>query len=178
MLINEKTYKNMPNELKKFFIQLPNKSKEEVLEVFARAGESKSSNNNSLALKAEGHENWSCFGKFGNSIRKGHSDQGTPARFFYCPKASKSERNMGCESLPKGNNHSTVKPLALMEYLVKLISPENSIVLDPFLGSGTTGISCVNLNRNYIGIDKEQEYIEIAEARIKEAELRISEKLF
>ena len=65
------------------------------------------------------------------------------------------------------NFHPTVKSLKLMEYLVKLVSREGATVLDPFLGSGTTGIACAKLNRRFIGIEKEEEYIKIAEARIK-----------
>ena len=67
------------------------------------------------------------------------------------------------------NNHPTVKPIKLMEYLVKLVSKEGATILDCFMGSGTTGIACVRLNRNFIGIEKEEEYIKIAEARIKNA---------
>ena len=68
-----------------------------------------------------------------------------------------------------GNNHPTVKPIALMEYLIKLVSRKGAVILDPFGGSGTTGIACVNLNREYILIEKEEEYCKIAEARIKKA---------
>ena len=65
------------------------------------------------------------------------------------------------------NNHPTVKPIKLMEYLVKLVSKESVTILDPFLGSGTTAIACLKLNRKFIGIEKEKEYIKIAKARIK-----------
>ncbi|MCH7534166.1 MAG: site-specific DNA-methyltransferase [Bacteroidetes bacterium] len=65
------------------------------------------------------------------------------------------------------NNHPTVKPIKLMEYLIKLVSREGSTVLDPFLGSGTTAIACIKLNRKFIGIEKEEEYIKIARARIR-----------
>jgi len=65
------------------------------------------------------------------------------------------------------NNHPTVKPIALMEYLVKLVSREGSVVLDPFAGSGSTLIACKKLGRNYIGIELESDYVKIAEARIK-----------
>ena len=111
------------------------------------------------------------------------------ARFFYCAKASKSERNIGCEGLEEKqyshdgrekpienayqrndsvpqNHHPTVKPLNLMEYLVKLVSREGHTVLDPFAGSGTTLMACKKLKRNYIGIEREEEYIKIAECRI------------
>lgn len=65
------------------------------------------------------------------------------------------------------NNHPTVKPIALMQYLIKLVSREGSTVLDPFMGSGTTGIACKKLNREFIGIEKDPEYFKIAQARIK-----------
>lgn len=114
---------------------------------------------------------------------------GEPSRFFYVAKASKSERNFGCDEIENSttddgrevvsdrphqrgatqrkNNHPTVKPIKLMEYLIKLVSKENSIILDPFLGSGTTAIACIKTNRQFIGIEKEADYIKIAEARIK-----------
>ena len=65
-----------------------------------------------------------------------------------------------------GNFHCTLKPIALMEYLVKLITREGQTVLDPFAGSGTTGIACKNLNRNAILIEREAEYVEIAKCRM------------
>ena len=64
------------------------------------------------------------------------------------------------------NNHPTVKPIALMEYLIKLVSREGHTILDPFMGSGSTGIACKKLNRHFIGIEREPEYLKIAEARI------------
>ncbi len=126
----------------------------------------------------------------------GFNDKGGASRFFYCAKASKSERNFGCEEFEdkqkcpmskesrigecinasKGmerfetickNNHPTVKPIKLMEYLIKLVSKENAVILDPFLGSGTTAIACLKTNRKFIGIEKESDYVKIAEARIK-----------
>lgn len=89
----------------------------------------------------------------------GFGDSGSAARFFYCAKASKRERG-------EGNNHPTIKPIALMEYLVKLASRPDAVVLDPFMGSGTTGIACANLGRKFIGIEREPDYFRIAEARI------------
>lgn len=89
-----------------------------------------------------------------------YGDQGSAARFFYCAKASKSERG-------EGNNHPTVKPLKLMQYLVKLVTAPGGTVLDPFAGSGTTGIACVNNDFDFIGIEIDRDYIEIARSRIK-----------
>jgi len=84
-------------------------------------------------------------------------------RFFYCAKASKKDRG-------EGNHHPTVKPTALMEWLVKLVTPEGGVVLDPFMGSGTTGVACANLNRRFVGIEREWQYMEIAGPRIADRE--------
>ena len=97
------------------------------------------------------------------------NDSGSAARFFYCAKASRSERNAGLEN----NGHPTVKPIALMRYLVRLTkTPTGGVVLDPFMGSGTTGIACVLEGREFIGIEREPEYVAIAERRIQEAQLQ------
>ncbi len=122
-------------------------------------------------------------------------DSGSAARFFYCAKASKKERNAGLEGFeersqgcygkyagdgrgrqtehtPTQNHHPTVKPLALMEYLCKLtMTPTGGTVLDPFMGSGSTGVACANVGRRFIGIenDTEHSYFEIAQQRVKEA---------
>ena len=94
-----------------------------------------------------------------------HGDSGSNARFFYCAKSSKSERNKGCDD--KGNFHSTVKPVKLMEYLVKLVTvDENSIVLDPFAGSGSTGVACQNLKRKFILIERDPDYCTIIRKRL------------
>jgi site-specific DNA-methyltransferase (adenine-specific) len=123
---------------------------------------------------------------------QGIHDSGSASRFFYCCKASKRERDMGLEEFEekrkvyratcngtkepsKGqerftsymkNNHPTVKPIALMKYLIKLVSKEGQVILDPFMGSGTTGIAAKELNRNFIGIELNSEYLEIAKRRI------------
>jgi site-specific DNA-methyltransferase (adenine-specific) len=75
-------------------------------------------------------------------------------------------------SLPsanKGRNHPTEKPVELMEYLIKTYTNENEIVLDNTMGSGTTGVACVNTNRGFIGMELDDKYFEIAKARINEA---------
>ena len=124
---------------------------------------------------------------------------GNASRFFksiiYQAKASKSERNKGCEGLEEKesktmnernadnsgishnttgqrpalhqNNHPTVKPVALMEYLIKMVTPTNGIVLDPFMGSGSTGVACVLNDFEFVGIDLDKDYCEIARARIE-----------
>jgi DNA modification methylase len=95
------------------------------------------------------------FGSKTDHIAETYGDSGSAARFFYCAKASKSERG-------EGNTHPTVKPLALMKYLITLGLPPGGTVLDPFCGSGTTALACKELGRNYICIEKELEYYQIA----------------
>lgn len=92
-----------------------------------------------------------------------HELLGEQKKFFYCAKVNKKERNAGVDK----NNHPTVKPIALMEYLIKLVTREAQTVFDPFMGSGTTGIASKKLHRNFIGCEKEKEYYEIAKARIE-----------
>ena len=132
----------------------------------------------------------------------GYADSGSAARFFYCAKASKRDRNEGLDgfeaketfalnaggrekktaqgdwdnvtkrwiSQPKANHHPTVKPTSLMQYLVRLVTPPNGIVLDPFMGSGSTGKACAYEGFDFIGIDQSAEYVEIARARIEYAQ--------
>jgi len=68
---------------------------------------------------------------------------------------------------PSQNNHPTVKPTSLMQYLVRLVTPKGGTVLDPFMGSGSTGKACVLEGFDFIGIELDPEYCKIAEARIK-----------
>ena len=95
----------------------------------------------------------------------GQKEYGTGAsRFFYCAKASKKEKNEGLE-IP--NTHLTVKPLALMEYLITLITPTNGLVLDPFMGSGSTGCAAIKNGFDFIGIELEEESYQVAKKRIE-----------
>ena len=95
-------------------------------------------------------------------------DKGGASRFFYCAKASKSDRG-------DGNNHPTVKPTDLMRYLCRLITPPNGIVLDPFMGSGSTGKGAILEGFDFIGMELHPEYVEIAKARIEHAQKEYSE---
>lgn len=114
---------------------------------------------------------------------------GEPARFFYCAKASKRDRNKGLDGFEEkrpdertetgmgtfaekgvakqSNHHPTVKPTDLMRYLVKLITPPNGIVLDPFMGSGSTGKGAIIEGFNFVGIEQDADYLDIARARIQ-----------
>ena len=179
----------MPEDIKVCFNQLPNPSSEEVRECFP---ESKSTPFN--AKKPNNPEtSWKMTSQ-DYAPTGGYEDNGNASRFFksiiYQAKASKSERNKGCEGLEekvfsdrnpdldsadmpqnrsgnaKSNFHPTVKPIALMEYLIKMVTPYGGVVLDPFAGSGTTLKMAKKNNRNYIGIEISQEYIDIINKRL------------
>ena len=154
-----------------------------------QSGVSKSSSN-----KWEGDNNSDIYGKYKKGVRQStFSDKGGASRFFYCPKVSKKERNLGCDDLEekkkefetttrtnketadkfgcerKGtakNTHPTVKPVDLMSYLCRLITPPGGIVLDPFMGSGSTGMAAVGEGFRFCGMEMESEYFTIAEKRI------------
>ncbi len=124
----------------------------EVLEAFAAFGEKKSG---SGKRRPQEWQSVNTYG-FSESVNgasdyERDGDTGTAARFFYCSKASKADRG-------EGNSHPTVKPLTLMEWLVKLVCPPGGTVLDPFAGSGSTGVACLRTGRHFIGIEKETEY--------------------
>ena len=88
-------------------------------------------------------------------------------RFFYCAKASREERERGLDGgESRANMHPTVKPIDLMKYLCRLITPPQGVILDPFMGSGSTGIGAGLEGFDFIGIEREREYFEIAKARI------------
>jgi DNA modification methylase len=129
-------------------------------------------------------------------VEVGYGDSGSAARFFYCAKASKSDKDEGLEdflakkivtwqtgngasgkpsSMSAGrdteykNIHPTVKPTDLMKYLCRLVTPKNGTVIDPFMGSGSTGKAAAQEGFKFIGIEMSPEYFEIAEARVKHA---------
>jgi DNA modification methylase len=152
-----------------------------------------------LGLAGEGQTN--------TALHKG--DTGTAARYFaqfspspdelevpyfYAPKASRAERNRGCEGLPekqtligaerhkvnpmtgkpvvdipRTNTHPTVKSLSLMKYLCRLVGVPGGVILDPFMGSGSTGVAALQEGFNFIGIEQDASYVEIARARIQHA---------
>ena len=127
-----------------------------------------------------------CYGTYGGNAASAdtYGDAGSAARFFYCAKTSRKDRNEGLsdpgpqfkhgDTLRKventattGNNHPTVKPTDLMAYLCRLVTPPGGVVLDPFMGSGSTGKAAMREGFRFIGIEREPEYMEIAEKRIE-----------
>ena len=131
---------------------------EEVLKVFPST--SKSAGGGGVKITGK-----NVYGKYnGREYDKtiGYGDEGSVARYFYCPKTSKSEKG-------NDNTHPTVKPIKLMKYLCRLVTPKGGTVLDPFMGSGSTGIAAKDEGFEFIGIEREKEYFEIAERRVSVA---------
>jgi site-specific DNA-methyltransferase (adenine-specific) len=114
---------------------------------------------------------------------RGHNDSGGASRFFYVAKAAKAERNFGLdgfstevagtgalrdggrESKPRANTHPTVKPVALMAYLIRMVARKGSVILDPFMGSGTTAVAAIQEGVAWIGCEREAEYVKIINGR-------------
>ena len=145
----------------RFPANLVHDGSQEVLELFPDTGRSsggggiKTPGRNGIYGTFNGHE---------YPQQLGLGDSGSAARFFYCAKASKRDRG-------EGNNHPTVKPNALMRWLVRLVCPQGGTVLDPFMGSGSTGVACIQEGMRFVGIDMDEHYCEIANTRIsKEAD--------
>jgi len=130
------------------------------------------------------------FGKYNeqDDTIRGHTDKGGASRFFYVAKASQWERNYGLDEFeekqifgdkgetfvglsdskkPSKNSHPTIKPIKLMQYLVRLVTPTNGIVLDPFAGSGTTGIACKIDGFEFVGLELSEEFTKISNKRIE-----------
>jgi len=131
------------------------------------------------------------YGIWGRVENSPYDDAGGASRFFYTAKASRSERNAGCDDFEKRpilwsageqnpgsfqadgterearNFHPTVKPVDLMRWLVRLVTPPQGLILDCFTGSGTTGIAALLEGFRFLGIEREAEYVRIAEARIR-----------
>jgi site-specific DNA-methyltransferase (adenine-specific) len=131
-----------------------------------QSGESRSSDNKWNGNGKELTHEWG-YKKYKRET--GYTDKGGASRFFYQAKVSKAERNMGLEEGNK-STHPTVKPINLMTYLCRLITPPNGIVLDTFMGSGSTGIAAQLEGFRFVGMEMDEDYFKIAEARIKNFE--------
>lgn len=156
MRVSNETFNKMPPELQRLFVKADNPLKDEVLELFSQknrtssgSGVSKPYNglHGGKAFKQKQHK-WFDYG-----------DRGSVARFFYCAKVSQKERG-------KGNNHPTIKPLKLMKYLCRLVTPSGGILIDPFCGSGSTLLAAKMEGFRAVGIENVDEYAAIARNRI------------
>jgi site-specific DNA-methyltransferase (adenine-specific) len=108
----------------------------------------------------------SKFQSNGGAGERGYKDTGGASRFFYCAKVSASERNAGLDTK---NTHPTLKPLRLMRYFCRLVTPPGGKILDPFMGSGSTGVAALSEGFQFVGIEREPEYHAIAEKRMESA---------
>jgi DNA modification methylase len=185
-LTNEPT---LPHTQGRWPANLIHDGSDEVVGLFPQTGASKATprNNGDFKSVAKGRDL--------PHVTYGHDDNGgSAARFFYCAKASKKDRDEGCEGLPvvthqsgmggamptdddgnardrfkaeSRNHHPTVKPTDLMRYLCRLVTQPGGVVLDPFMGSGSTGKAAMLEGFRFIGIEREAEYLQIAKARIE-----------
>jgi site-specific DNA-methyltransferase (adenine-specific) len=166
---------------------------DQVLAAFPQAPGQQGKSSDSQRTKANVYGDLSDNGK----EYEPRDDSGSAARFFYCAKASRKDRNEGCEHMAEKpllwssgtqnpgsfqaegtnrasqNNHPTVKPTDLMAYLCRLVTPPGGVVLDPYMGSGSTGKAAIREGFRFIGIELDAAYISIARARINSARTRI-----
>jgi len=210
---NRTECKVYPKDLGRFPANLIHDGSDEVVGLFP---ETKSGGASLNSKRTQNHNSFLGTGFGGKGKNDIKASQGSAARFFYCAKASKSERNEGCEGLERekftagnysqspvcktcnktlngtndhtkcsgevyyremkskitANNHPTVKPVKLMQYLVRLVTPKDGTVLDPFMGSGSTGKACMMEGFDFIGIELAEDYFEIAKARIEKFEFQ------
>lgn len=185
-----------PSELGRWPANVIHDGSEEVLSAFPNApGQQGDLRQQDHAVPAG-----SAFGQYGPKLahKARIETEKSAARFFYCAKASRKDRDEGCEDLslreggmvsntsgqhitrrdggapgPVRNHHPTVKPTELMRYLCRLVTPPGGTILDPFCGSGSTGKAAVIEWCNFIGIDTETEYVEIARRRIASAQTTV-----
>ena len=166
----------------------------EVLAGFPNVGASTTGKKNPNGSKNGVNKNGEIYGEWGaqpDRVTGYNEPRGSAARFFYCAKASKRDRDEGCGELElkqthrygagigegldpnaptiNRNHHPTVKPTDLMRYLCRLITPPNGLILDPFTGSGSTGKAAILEGFRFLGFEMEPQYIEIATARIEYA---------
>ena len=181
-----------PNTQGRFPANLIHDGSQEVLDLFpeTKSGGGLRHNKNNSKNNA--------FGKFAPNVSSGGGDKGSAARFFYCAKASKKDRDEGLEGFEetrtagmagnmvdgqrlsgdgtpiktpvRKNTHPTVKPTALMAYLCRLITPTGGVVLDPYMGSGSTGKAAVQEGFSFVGCELDKDYFQIATARVTNEE--------
>ena len=193
---SEAEAKLVENELGRWPANVIHDGSDEVVQNFPATGSGNGKGVYSYAGREYNNKDTSMFNGDKPQAPSNYNDSGSAARFFYSAKASKADKDEGLEdflakkvvsfqtgggasgkpsSLSAGrdteykNIHPTVKPTDLMKYLCRLVTPKNGIVLDPFMGSGSTGKAAAQEGFKFIGIEMSPEYFEIAEARIKHA---------
>lgn len=153
----QETHQTSGQSLGRFPANLAHDGSDDVLALFPDTGKSsggggvKAPGKNGIYGTYNGHE---------YPQQLGLGDSGNAARFFYCAKANKKDRG-------EGNDHPTVKPTELMSWLVRLVTPQGGVVLDPFMGSGSTGVAAKREGMGFIGVERDGHYFEIARKRLE-----------
>jgi len=161
----QETHQKAGQELGRFPANVIIDDSDEVREEFDKFGITKSGKMTPQHIRHTNGSPNGIYGKQNMPLLDTYADEGSVSRFFYCAKVSQKERNEGLVNVK--NTHITVKPIALMKYLVTLITPLNGVVLDPFAGTGTTGIAAILCDKKYFLIEKEEEYIEIIKEKLE-----------
>ena len=161
MKIDATTFAKLPEHLQALFDKAPNPGRDEVVATFPQQVTKSTGGKNSKGGMGKRVLGTYALDKTAQNTG-GLGDEGTPARFFYAAKASKKDRG-------DGNTHPTVKPTDLMAYLCRLVTPPGGAVLDPFMGSGSTGKAAIPEGFHFIGVECEPAYFDIACRRIDQA---------
>ena len=145
-------------------------------EIIKTHGKGTMSGSTPIVPQSKDYRGGEHIGRFPSNVMHDGSDVvqdvfGDKSRYFYCAKTSKQDREVG-------NNHPTVKPTELMRYLCRLVTPKGGVILDPFMGSGSTGKGALLEGFRFIGIEMEREYFDIASARLEAAQKNVQEVLF
>ena len=194
MKIDATTFAKLPEHLQALFDKAPNPGRDEVVATFPQQVTKSTGGKNSKGGMGKRVLGTYALDKTAQNTG-GLGDEGTPARFFYAAKASKKDRDAGMDNAPqktagvgderpsgsfnerlgktptapRANNHPTVKPTDLMAYLCRLVTPPGGVVLDPFMGSGSTGKAAIPEGFHFIGVECEPAYFDIACERIYNA---------
>ncbi len=152
MILGEKELARLPERLQRLFVRLPNPGSDEVVAAFPeREGASSNGKNGVNEIYGGG------WGKQEQAV--GYADSGSAARFFYTAKADSDDR--------LGSKHPTIKPIDLMQWLVRLVTPPKGLVLDPFAGTGTTAEAALREAMRAVLIEREPEYQDDIRRRMK-----------
>ena len=190
--IEEKLYNKMPPELQVMFQELPKPERDEVVGLFpdTKSGGGNKANKKPLNRQSQVFEtvdnsqwnqNSGSASRFFYCAKASKAERNKGLEGFddkqtvgggggigdYKDDVNSMSGKYGSEKAPSKNNHPTIKPISLMRYLCRLITPKGGAVLDCFTGSGSTGVACKLEGFDFIGIEREEEYVKIAEARIK-----------
>lgn len=148
MKLPEKVVAQMPDHLQRLFVKLPNYGSEEVVAAFP---DSDGQQGDVTGLEPSSKTN-DVYGQFnGRPATTSRGDSGSAARFFYAAKADGDDR--------LGSSHPTVKPVDLMQWLVRLVTRKGGLVLDPFAGTGTTGEACIREGMRAVLIEREEKFV-------------------